>query len=74
MNYTAMEVFNLVLVLVVIPLLVFVSGFVIGRLSGAKNLDMIRGSLWRMKGKRDKIDEELQKIENVIGAIQRGSE
>ena len=74
MNYTTIDIFYLVAVFIVIPLGAFGAGFLWGRLNGAKNLDMIAGSLALMNRKRDKIDNKLEIIEKVIEAIQRGSE
>ena len=73
MNYTSTEIFYLLLVLF-IPIGAFIAGYLWGKLSGSKNLTMIANSLWLMKGKRDKVDAKLEKIEKVIEAIQRGSE
>ena len=73
MEYTSIEIFQLVLVFS-IPIGAFIAGFLLGKLNGAKNLDMIAGSLVLMKKKRNKIDEKLETIEKVIESIQRGSE
>ena len=48
--------------------------FLFGKTSGSKDLEMIAGSLWLMKGKRTKIDKKLEDVEKAIEAIQRGSE
>lgn len=73
MEYTSTEIFYLVSVFV-LWILTFIAGFVWGKLRGAKDLDMIGGHLWLMKGKRMKIDDKLEDIEKAIEAIQRGSE
>jgi hypothetical protein len=73
MEYTSTEISALVLI-IVIWIGTFFAGFVLGKLRGAKDLDMIGGHLWLMKGKRMKIDDKLEDIEKAIEAIQRGSE
>jgi len=73
MEYTPINIVYLISIFI-IWIGTFVAGWLHGRLSGAKNLDMIAGSLALMKKKRNNIDEKLETIEMVIDAIQRGSE
>ena len=53
MEYTTTEIFNLVVVFIVLPLASFGAGFVTGRINGAKNLMLVKHYLWFMKGKRN---------------------
>jgi len=73
MEYTPINIVYLISIFI-IWIGTFVAGWLHGRLNGAKNLDMIAGSLALMKKKRNNIDEKLETIEMVIDAIQRGSE
>ena len=73
MEDTTIEILSIVLIFL-IPIGAFFAGWLLGRLNGAKNLDMIAGSLALMRRKRTKIDGKLQLIEDVLEAIQRGSE
>lgn len=74
MDYTATEIFNLVLALIVFPLSTFLVGYFIGEKRGLQNYERIANLLWIKLGKRTKVDRKLEKIEKVIEAIQRGSE
>ena len=73
MDYTATEIFYLVLV-AFIPIGALIAGWLLGKLNGAKDLDMIAGSLALINRKRVKVDDKLETIEKIIEVIQRGSE
>jgi hypothetical protein len=74
MEYTTMEVFNLVLVFIAFPLATFLAGYFIGERRGLRNYERIANLLWIRLGKRTKLDKKLEDIGIAIEAIQRGSE